>query len=422
MTLRRRLLQFLYSRLARASALLFTSTLAGGLLGYAFQVIMGRMLTTADYGLFSALMALFMVFVTPLAALMLVISRRVSEYRALLEPGSITHFYASINLRAAVVGAAVIAVCLLFAGHIQAYLKAPSVIPVYFLGALVFLTFLPVINDAFLQGLQSFAWLSASSTLRVLFKILFCSALVALGFGVTGALGGTILASVAGWAVTYWALHRPLAEGRGKPHGTRHLHLRPAVPILAASVAFALMTQLDMVLVNYYFEPHDAGLYAAASIIGKAVMYLPSGIAMALFPMVAENDARDQSSAHLLVQAVGLTAMLAAAGTVFYLVLGEWIIGVLYGPDYLGAGQILKYFGFAMFPMALVMVAEYFLMAKGKVLFAYLSALIAPLQVLAMSVWHGSLQTVVLIMGSSGLLLAVVGYAILWRAFRQPNR
>src|SRR4051812_45659732 len=114
MTLRRRLGDVLYSKLARASALLFTSTIAGGVLGYVFQVMMGRMLPTADYGLFSAIMALFMVLVTPLGALMLVISRKVSEYRALQDPGSVTHFYRSITMQAAVVGACVLGVSLLF--------------------------------------------------------------------------------------------------------------------------------------------------------------------------------------------------------------------------------------------------------------------------------------------------------------------
>jgi O-antigen/teichoic acid export membrane protein len=197
------------------------------------------------------------------------------------------------------------------------------------------------------------------------------------------------------------------------------LSFAPALPILIANTAFAAMTQLDMVLVNYYFPPHEAGLYAAASIIGKAVMYLPSGIAMALFPMVAENNARDQSSAHLLLQAVGLTALLCTAGAVFYLLLGEWIIGILYGPSYEGSGEILRIFGFAILPMAMVMVAEYFLMAKGRVLFAYLSAIIAPLELTAIYFWHDSLQSVVIIMGVSGLLLAILGYGMLWPAFRK---
>jgi O-antigen/teichoic acid export membrane protein len=417
--LHRRMVQLFYGKLAHASAWLFVGGIVGGILGYVFQVLMGRMLSTQEYGLFGAMMALFAVLSTPLGTLMMVVSRKVSEYRAGQNSGSITHFYYSINIRTAIVGALILGVYLFFAPQIQFYLKVPSIIPVYLLGALLFLTFLPIINNAFLQGLQSFLWLSASSSLSVLLKIIFAAVLVWLGYGVAGALGGTILAFIAGWLITYGALHRPLAEGRGLPFQTAHLSIKPALPVLAANVAFAAMTQLDIVLVNYYFPAHEAGLYAAASILGKAVLYLPGGITMALFPMVAENHARSQSSAHLLLQAVGLTALLSGAGAVFYFLVGEGIIVLLYGENYRGAGEVLKFYGFAILPMALVMVAEYFLIAKGRVLFAYLFLFTAPLQLIAIYLFHDSLQMVVAVMGASGLLLALLGYGLLWREFKK---
>jgi len=415
----RRVVELFYGKLARASAWLFVGGIAGGLLGYVFQVLMGRMLSTQEYGLFSAMMALFAVLAAPLGTLMMVVSRKVSEYRARQDSGSITHFYYSINIRTAFVGALILGVYLLFAPQIQSYLKVPSIIPVYLLGALLFLTFLPIINNAFLQGLQRFIWISASGTLGVLLKIIFSAVLVWLGYGVTGALGGTILAVLAGWLITYGALHRPLAEGRGKPFQTAHLSIKPTLPVLAANVAFAAMTQFDIVLVNYYFPAHETGLYAAASILGKAVMYLPGGIAMALFPMVAENHARSQSSAHLLLQAVGLTALLSGAGAVFYFLFGEGVIVLLYGETYRGAGEVLKFYGFAILPMALVLVAEHFLIAKGRVLFAYLFLFTAPLQLTAIYFYHDSLQMVVAVMGVSGLLLALLGYGLLWREFKK---
>ena len=415
----RRVAGLFFGELARASAWLFAGSIGGGILGYVFQVLMGRMLSTKEYGFFSAMMALVAVLTAPLGTLMMVVSRKVSEYRARQDTGSIAHFYYSINIRSAVVDAFFLATCLLFAPQVQFYLKAPNIIPVYLLGALLFLTFLPTINNAFLQGLQSFFWLSASGLLGVLLKIIFSVALVWLGYGLIGAMGGVVLTSLVMWLITYGALHRPLVGGRGKSYQAAHLSFKSALPVFIANVAFAAMTQLDMVQVNYYFPAHEAGLYAAASILGKAVMYLPGGIATALFPMVAENHARDEGSAHLLLQAVGLTALLCGAGAIFYFFFGEGIITFLYGGSYQGAGEVLKFFGFAILPMALVMVAENFLIAKGRVLFAYLFVFIAPLQLAAIYFYHDSLQMVVAVVGASGLLLALVGYGLLWRAFRR---
>jgi O-antigen/teichoic acid export membrane protein len=415
----RRFAGLFVNKLARASIWLFVGGLAAGVLGYVFQVVMGRMLTPREYGLFGAMMALFTVVGAPVGTLMMVVSRKVSEYRAREDSASIAHFYRSIHVRTAIVGAVALGVVAPFAPGIQAYLRSPGIAPVYLLGMLLFVTFLPIVNNAFLQGLQSFSWLSASGVLGVLLKIVFSVALVGVGYGVSGALGGAVLSALALFVITYGALHARLREGRKGRAATTHLSLRSMVPVLAANLAFASMTQLDMVLVNYYFEAHEAGLYAAASVLGKAVMYLPGGIAMALFPMVAENRARDQSSAHLLLQSIVLTGLPCLAGAVFYLAFGDAIIAVLYGESYEGAGSVLRYFGLAMLPMALLMVMVNFYVAEGRALLAYLFTIAAPLQLVAIHFFHGSLQTVVAVIGLSGLALALVGYGLLWRASRE---
>jgi len=408
--------QFLSSKFARASAWLFFGTLATGTLAYVFQILMGRMLSPHEYGLFSAMMGLFALLAAPSSTLMMVISRKVSQYRAEHDDGSITHFYYWINIRSAIFGGLVFGVFLLFAPQIQLYMKTASIMPVYLLGILVVTTFLPIINNAFLQGIQSFVWLSASGSLWALLKIIFSFALVFLGLGVSGALGGTILAALFGWFISYYGLYQQFSVGRDKPYRAQHLTFKPMLPVLFANVAFAGMTQLDIVLVNYYFSAQETGFYAAASILGKAVMYLSGATAMALFPMVAELHARSESSLHLLLQAVGLTTLLSGTGAIFYFLFGEAIIVLFYGEEYRSAGTILKFYGFAILPMALVMVVEHFLIAKGRVLFSYLFILILPLQLLAVYFYHSTLLIVVTVVGACSLLVALLGFGLLFRS------
>ena len=69
--------------------------------------------------------------------------------------------------------------------------------------------------------------------------------------------------------------------------------------------------------------------------------------------------------------------------------------------------------------MGLVLVAERFLIAKGRVLFAYLFMAVAPLQLVAIYLYHDSLRTIVVVMGASGLLLALLGYSLMWRLYRR---
>jgi O-antigen/teichoic acid export membrane protein len=166
--------------------------------------------------------------------------------------------------------------------------------------------------------------------------------------------------------------------------------------------------------VNHFFPAQDAGLYAAAAVLGKAVLYLPGGIALALFPMVVEQHARRQETRSLFLQALLLVGLVCTAGATFYLVAGRWLVQLLYGAQYAEAGELLRYYGFAILPMTLVMVAEYFLIAKGRILFAYIFVIIAPLQTIAVYLWHDSLVVVIGIMGGFGALLACLGLALLW--------
>jgi O-antigen/teichoic acid export membrane protein len=150
------------------------------------------------------------------------------------------------------------------------------------------------------------------------------------------------------------------------------------------------------------------------------VLYLPGGLVLALLPIVAARQARKQSSGTMLGQALLITFLLCGAAAICYAACGRWLIGLLYGDKYPEAGGLLASYGFAILPMALVMVAEHFLIAQGRVVFAWLFVLIAPLQVAAIHAWHPNLQAVIGIMGLCGTVLAVAGCGILlWESRRK---
>lgn len=411
--------ELFHNKLSRASALLFLGGLGSGVLGYVFQVLLGRMLSAKEYALLSAMMALFVILSVPLGTLVMVVSRKVSYYRSKNDGGSINHLYRFINIRSIVLGILFALVFVLLSEKTMIYLKVHDTFPVLLLGLLLFFSIFHYINSAFLQGFQYFKWMSVSNVLLVVFKIVFACTLVWLGFGLTGAIGGIVISTLMISLITYGALFNSLKSGRNKPFKSTHLLVNASMPVFIANAAFAIMTQFDMVLVNYYFQAEDASLYAVASLLGKAVMFLPGGIALALFPMVAESHAQDKKSSHLLYQAISLTIFLCGAGALFYFVFAEGIISLFYGGKYQGAADILKYFGFAILPMAIIMVAEHYLIAKGMVIFAYLFIAIAPLQILAIHFYHDSLLSIVSVIAIFGVLLVCLGFGLLWHSQRK---
>jgi O-antigen/teichoic acid export membrane protein len=252
-------------------------------------------------------------------------------------------------------------------------------------------------------------------------KILLCALFVCLGYGVVGAIAGIILSQLVMWAFVKRQT-RSMASTKQEPRETHHYPWHFVLSVMLASVAFLSMTQMDMVLVRHYFDADESGMYAAASVLGKAVLYLPGAVVTALFPMVAENSALKKGSASLLLNAVLLTSALSGTGAVFYLLFGPELVSLLYGERYAPAGEVLRYFGLAMIPMALVMVAENFLIAKGRILFVYLLVAVAPIQLLAIHYFHDTLVSVVAILAVGGWALALLGYGVLWLEYRRAPK
>jgi len=407
------------STLLQSGFILTVANVLTGLLGYVYQVAMGRMLTPAEFALFSAIMALSAVFSSPLGALFMVASRQVSTFRVQNRLFEIRQFYWKLN-RLVFAGCVVGLMALYFAkGSLQAYLKSSQELNIWAGGVLVVFSAFMLLNNAFYQGMQRFGWLGGNAVLGVLLKIILSVLLISFGFGVVGALGGAVLSAML-ICLLGMVLHAAWLTSDGKSVEVSHTQIqwRSIVPVLIATISFAAMTQLDMVLVNRFFPASEAGIYAAASVLGKAVLYLPGGLVMALFPLVAENHANQQESAHIMIQAVAVTAGVCGMVAVGYWLVGDWLILLLYGPSYQEAGALLRLYGIAILPMTLVMVAEHFLIAKGRVLFAWLFLAMAPVQIFAIYLWHSQLWMVVAIMGGCGAIMALVGYAMMWLDFR----
>ena len=417
--MRHQVKQLFLGKLARASSWLFVGGVAGGILGYLFQIIMGRMLSVSEYGIFSALMAMIVVIRAPMTTLSMIISRRVSTYRSEQDNGKLGYLFYWINRKLLLIAVVLIVLVVFNIKPLQNFLLIEKSAHLYLLLIILLIAFPQAVNNAYLQGLQYFKWLSVSGVLATLLKIIITVILIYFGLGVAGALGGVIFSTFIILILTYVVLRPSLSKNNASISNTTHLLFKSAMPVLLANVAFAVMTQIDMVLVKYYFSEQEVGIYAAASILGKAVMYLPGGIAMALFPIVAENHASGKSSAHLMFQAVGVTALLSLTGALFYYFFADSIIVLLYGTDYKEAANVLKYFGFAILPMALIMVAEHFLIAMGRVLFTYLFMVVAPLQLIAIYYYHDTLLDIVAVLSISGIILVVSGYGLLWRTFKK---
>lgn len=399
--------------LARSSGLMFVAFMVSSIFNYLFQIVMGRLLGPGQYGFLNALLSLMVVLSIPVATLLMVVARKTAEYKAKNDYNGIHGLFSQVGRMVLSAGALGLVLFFLASPLISGYLHAPSVLPVLLLGAAAFVALAAPVNTALMQGLQDYKWLGISMGLSGPAKLFFCAALVLAGFGVDGAVGGLVLTGIFLWALTYFPLKKYLSAGSA-PHGSGHLPLRQVLPVFLANLAFTIMTQADMVLVNRYFPAHQAGVYASAAILGRAVMYIPGSIVLAMFPMVSEKNALNESSGHLLARALFATIFLSGAGALLFYFLPGWTITSFFGSRYAEAAPLLKYFGLAMLPMAFLMVLMNYLVAKEKTSFSYIMAAGAILEIGAMYLYHETPMDIVKAMAAAGAFVLAAGAAVQW--------
>jgi len=415
---------FLKSVLFKGGSVMTAACVLGGALGYVYQILMGRMLSPGEYALFTALMGLFAFFSSPIGALTMAVARHVSTLQVRDQRYAMWKLLRKLNGTIMLIAIVFAPLFYFFIDVLRNYLKTQSLFPVYLFGMILLMSAPLAVVNGFLQGLKCFLFLGGSGTFGVISKIILSVIFLISGYGISGAIFGFFLSIVIAWIFCFGFVAMQIYvsqkdSAKNSSSANTSLSLQGFYPILLANIAFAAMTQLDMVMVNHLFDSQTAGYYAAASVLGKAVLYLPGGVVSALFPIVAERSAKMESSAHLLFQAVFVILLFCTLASLLYFFFSDWIIHIFYGPNYSGASELLRWYGFAVLPIALVMVAEHYLIAKGKVFFAWLFLAFSPLQLFAIILWHQKVWMVLAIVGAFGTLTMFVGYGLLWREYRR---
>ncbi len=407
-------MNLLRNRLLRASSYLTLATLFAGGLGYVFQVLMGRLLCDSDFAVFSSLNSLTMIVGSPLAALMMLIARRVASLNAADTAAGLPKLYHFWQTR--VLGAFLVLGCILAwtIPQVQAFVKTSDGIAIWLFWSVLTINALVLVNAAFLQGFQRFAWLGGLSVVIVVLKIgIACGLIGAANWGLHGVLAGMLSAGFIIWIAGLIHLQQtfPPQQDQCEPEAYG-FPLHEVVSCLSATVGFAVLSQADVPVANRVFPSEIAASYAAAAVLGKAVLYLPGGIALALFPMVAANEHCTQSRVSLLRQALTTTFLACCAAATFYSFFGNFLIQLAYGNRYPQAGGILAMYGWAMVPLALVLVLKNFFIASANIWEGFLVA--SGGAILLFLLWHQatSPSTVLMLVGTLSATVCTITYGL----------
>ncbi len=399
--------------IVKNGTILFVCTMVGNVSNYCFQFLMGRTLSIEDFGAMNALLSVMMSVTLPTGAIMFVIAKYVSTYRARGEAAKIGSIYRKALGRIALLAAFISLLFMLSAGWLGNYLRIDDVQAVLILAVGIFGAFVLTVNLGILQGIQRFYYLGAGLGLGGVLRLVLGVLFVLAGLGLKGALLATVLPTLLIFGLTMAPVY-PYAGLKGAD-GAHTRILNYSVPVFLSSAVFAFLSNIDLVMVRHFFDPVEAGLYSSVVVLGKTMLYLPSAFALAMFPMVSEQDALNGDSFRILDRALLCTLALCLAGLAVFVIAPGPLITTLFGARFSGAAHLLKYYGLAMTFMALVSILMSFNLARHRTTFIYSMAAGGVMLVVFINVFHSSIKEVLGVMMSVFFFIAAFNLLQVYR-------
>jgi O-antigen/teichoic acid export membrane protein len=218
----------------------------------------------------------------------------------------------------------------------------------------LFLWSLTAILRGLFTSIESFGILSYAGGIELFVRALCGIILVLLGFQVFGALVSSALGAL---AVFFLLLRKRnlLAEAynRRKQHNTSGEGFGSITSkVFFITIPTGFFLELDLLLAKRFFSPEEAGIFAAATLIGKGLLMFSIIASTVIYPrLVEEKLSKRGISAFLL--GVGITLLIFIPGGIFLKIFGQPVVALLFGDKYTAVVGLVHLYAIALIPLAI---------------------------------------------------------------------
>jgi O-antigen/teichoic acid export membrane protein len=386
-----------------------------------FHLIAARSLGPSKYSDLVTLVAIVGLLAFPLGGVQFAIAQRTAQWAARADRHAIGHLYRRGLVWSLMAGAALFVVVAVCSGPIQRGLHVGSRTAVILMGATLVPTIVSPMVLGLAQGLERFLLFSFGQVVGPVARIAFLLPLIVLGAGVPGALGATFGGSLVAVVVPVlvlaaWAQRPPESA---IPHpGTQSASLWGALGISVGGIlGLTALTSLDVVVAKLSLTSHVAGLYGAASLVGRLILFLPSAVAFVLVPKVSSRSATGRDTRALIRPSLVITGVLCLALTAAFSVAPRLLLDASFGAKYEDAHSWIWLFGIEMTCFALANVAFAYDLGRGRARGAWLLCGAAVVELIGYIPFHDSPRQLLYVNIATGALL-LVAYGIVGRFHR----
>jgi O-antigen/teichoic acid export membrane protein len=412
-------LKTLRESFSAASGILFLGYMVGNGSNYLYQFLMGRWLSPGDFSSLNALLSLSVLTVVPTQALMLTAAMFAAQFSALGQDQKLADLRGTLSVITGLGMLVLVGLFLAAGSTVKSFFHLANYWPLVLICLITLSNFPLPMYQGLIQGLHRFGSLSALGAMLGLLRLSMAGLLVYLGFALAGSLGAVFLANLGALALTLYCL-------RDIPLRLRQSHLQMGCALLRYGMPTSLtclfilsMSNIDLIVARHFLSANDAGHYSAAVVLGRMAFFLPGVLVTVLFPYAAKEKVRGRRTVRLLVRALLWTGLLSVSCYLLLLFWPQFMLRMLYGPQYDQAVGLLRIYSLAMVLLALANVfANYYLALKHYFFLWYLVAFSLS-EVVCLSLFHSDPEqmAMVVLFNLVGLVAVLAAWS-LWRETR----
>ena len=357
----------------RQSGWLALATGIAGLTSYAVHPFIKD--AKAEYGAFTAMLQLLNLIAIPAIGLQAVFTHKAAEAKTDDDHKRLAREQIAIGIVVFALAAVAFAWVYFNGNALAASMKLPSLnVLLLTLAAGVFALLLPMVYGV-LQGRQRFFWLGWAMLSLGVVRLGAAAGLVhfygasALNGMVGVGLGFLCAFLIAGTTSGLPSLH-PGEWLRCVTQINWRALLKKFVPLSLGGGAGIYMMSVDMVVVQRFFDKEQTGLYAAAGMIGRALIFFVGPMVMVMFPKIVRSRA-EQKPTDVLRLTLLLTAGLCVVAGGLGMLVPELPLKLVYDKSFLAVAPLVTWFIWAMVPLALAVVLVNNLLARSDYAVAY---------------------------------------------------
>jgi O-antigen/teichoic acid export membrane protein len=393
----------------RHSSIMFMGSMVACVCNYLYQVYLGRALGPDGYGAFGALFSIYYLIYIFSGTIQASSAMFISRYNAIGDLGAIRAIHLGLMKRAILVGIAGFFLFLIFSSQIANFLNIQAKESVIILGTVVTFSLLLPISQGTLQGLQKFKSLSLIGVLTFLPKLLLGITLVSFGYGISGAIGAVTLGMAIAFVSSLILLNSYLGNNKTIYNFKFKSLYYYSLPAVIVMICLAVPSNVDVILSKHFFTNFDAGIYAAASVIGKIVLFLPSSLYAVMFPKASKMHTLEVTTRHLLNKCLIYSGILSGLAAGSFIIFPRLII-VIFGEDYLNAIPIVRLYVALMFFVSLIWVIAQYCLATNNLRYSYILLFFTLAELISMVLSHASPINIIQVLLVVNLLLLIVSY------------